>query len=364
MVLGEEVTDVNRVKCKAIVDSYHPPLEVIYTSGEGNRRPFTIGKQVAARDPFTYHCYVDTPPSSPRIGNTVISNDEAINYFDSSSVSSDEFGYNNLKPTKHCVLDFFKCVASKDEPLNKELYRFGHYNYIELFDLVKIFMPNIVDIHSPAQVTDWLSKDGRFGYSQVARVGSKREKRRSLWIIKQDHWDKVLKDTFNTKSFLEASMESHGWINIGYARKSRTHDPVGNRIKSMQKMTDCLRIKCHCAKVFLSPMCSSGSKLCQRDTKPNLNIMDGVRHKHGDMQDLIMFAKSTNFSVRLVVLDYAGLSTDPMDVRKFVKELKSIKELVVYHGHKFESIPRQNVLRGNIINKFDCRPGCVKRSMI
>jgi hypothetical protein len=79
MVLGEEVTNANRVKCKAIVDSYHPPLEVIYTSGEGNRRPFTIGKQVAARDPFTYHCYVDTPPSSPRIVNTVISNDEAIN---------------------------------------------------------------------------------------------------------------------------------------------------------------------------------------------------------------------------------------------------------------------------------------------
>lgn len=51
------------------------------------------------------------------------------------------------------------------------------------------------------------------------------------------------------------------------------------------KMTDSLRIKCHCAKkVFLSPMCSSGSKLCQRDTKPNLNLMDSVRHKYSDMQ--------------------------------------------------------------------------------
>lgn len=96
--------------------------------------------------------------------------------------------------------------------------------------------------------------------------------------------DEVLKITFNTKSFLDASMEPHGWINIGYARKSRTNEPVENKIKSIQKMTDCLRIKCHCAKVFLSPMCSSGSKLCQRDTKPNLNLMDSVRHKHGDMQ--------------------------------------------------------------------------------
>lgn len=79
-------------------------------------------------------------------------------------------------------------------------------------------------------------------------------------------------------------MESHGWINIGYARKSRTNEPMEGEIKSIQKMTDCLRIKCHCAKVFLFPMCSFGSKLCQRDAKPNLNLMDSVRHKHGDIQ--------------------------------------------------------------------------------
>ncbi|KAI9489508.1 hypothetical protein BDB00DRAFT_884480 [Zychaea mexicana] len=194
-------------------------MEQFWAIAKSNRRPFTIGKQVAAWDPFTYHCYVDTPPTSPRIANTVISNDEAI----------------NLKPTKHCVLDFFNCIASKDAPVNRKLYTF-------------------VDIYSATQVTDWLSKDGRFGYS-------KREKQRTLWIVKQEHW-----------------------VNLcSYARKSRTNEPMENKIKSIQKMTDCLRIKCHCAKVFLSPICSSGLKLCQRDTKPNLNLMDSVRHKHGDM---------------------------------------------------------------------------------
>lgn len=34
---------------------------------------------VMDKHPHTYHCYVDTPPSSPRIANTVISNYEAIN---------------------------------------------------------------------------------------------------------------------------------------------------------------------------------------------------------------------------------------------------------------------------------------------
>lgn len=203
-------------------------------------------------------------------------------------------------------------------------------------------------------------------------------------------------------------MEPHGWINIGYARKPRTNEPVENKIKSIQKMTDCLRIKCHCAKVFLSPMCSSGSKLCQRDTKLNLNLMDSVRHKHGDMQGRqqrnwklivthfflylpkiwLCLRNQPTFPYGLLcwttlaypripwiyehlssmkTIAYKSWISRMNSVHIFYcihRELKSIKELVVYHGHKFESIPRQNVLRGNLINKFDCRPGCVKRSLI
>ncbi|KAI7889829.1 uncharacterized protein EV154DRAFT_552683 [Mucor mucedo] len=187
---------------------------------------------------------------------------------DSSSVSSDKSNsFNHLKPTKHCVFDFFNCVTSIDKPVNSELYTFGHWNTTELFNLVKSFMPDILDVYSPAQVADWLSKDGRFGHSQVARIRSKRERRRSMWIIKDEHW---------------ASVESHGWIDIGYARKSRTNEPVESKVKSMQKMTDCLRIKCHCAKVYLSFQCPSASKLQQRDTKPYPDLMESVRHKHGD----------------------------------------------------------------------------------
>ncbi|KAG2198842.1 hypothetical protein INT47_000758 [Mucor saturninus] len=75
---------------------------------------------------------------------------------------------------------------------------------------------------------------------------------------------------------------------------------------------------------------------------------------------MIIFAKS----IRLVVLDYAGLSKDPTDIKNFIRELTSTKEVVVYHGHKFESIPRQNVLHGKTIKRFDCRPGYVKRSLM
>lgn len=60
LVLGESVTEANRVKCKAIVNG--TPFDIVYTSERGNTRPIAIGKVVAERDPFTYLDYPDTPP--------------------------------------------------------------------------------------------------------------------------------------------------------------------------------------------------------------------------------------------------------------------------------------------------------------
>ncbi|KAG2198830.1 hypothetical protein INT47_000746 [Mucor saturninus] len=185
---------VHSQQCKYIADSYRPPLEVIFTSDEGNLRPFLIAKQVAARNPFTCHRYVDTPPPSPRIINTVMTNDETINIgSDSSSVSSEKSAsFSDIKLTKHCVIDFFNCISSIDKPVNRDLYTFGHWNTGELFNFVKTSLRDIVDVYTPAQVADWLSKDGRFGHSQVVRLGSKRESRRSLSIFKEEHWGEYI----------------------------------------------------------------------------------------------------------------------------------------------------------------------------
>ncbi|KAG1437121.1 hypothetical protein G6F56_013258 [Rhizopus delemar] len=75
-----------------------------------------------------------------------------------------------------------------------------------------------------------------------------------------------------------------------------------------------------------------------------------------------MFAKRTTSSIRLVVLDYAGLSTNPIDVRTFVKDVKTIEQIVIDHGHKLESFNRAELSNRKVISKFDCRKAPVKRS--
>ncbi|KAG1439919.1 hypothetical protein G6F46_013884 [Rhizopus delemar] len=73
MVLGEAVTESNRLKCKAIIEE--TPFQVVYTIAEGKMRPVAVGKQVVERNPFTYQKYPVTPPSSPTLSSIDI--DEA-----------------------------------------------------------------------------------------------------------------------------------------------------------------------------------------------------------------------------------------------------------------------------------------------
>ncbi|KAI7907249.1 uncharacterized protein BX663DRAFT_418526, partial [Cokeromyces recurvatus] len=54
------------------------------------------------------------------------------------------------------------------------------------------------------------------------------------------------------------------------------------------------------------------------------------------MQDLIHRLRTNMKPVRLVVIDYAGLSTDFEDIHLFVSKYKQIVELVIDVGYTFD----------------------------
>ncbi|KAL7310803.1 hypothetical protein PS15m_010249 [Mucor circinelloides] len=121
-------------------------------------------------------------------------------------------------------------------------------------------------------------------------------------------------------------------------------------------MVNNLHINDLCEKVYVSPICRANSDLLARDESPTAtvqSILDQLRFQNGDMQDFIMFAKTTTSPIRLVVLDYAGLSTNPLDIRIFVKSIKSINQIVIDHGHKLESLNRAELNNHKVITKFD-----------
>ncbi|ORX52428.1 hypothetical protein DM01DRAFT_259847, partial [Hesseltinella vesiculosa] len=51
------------------------------------------------------------------------------------------------------------------------------------------------------------------------------------------------------------------------------------------------------------------------------------------IQSLISYVTLATKKIRLVAIDYAGLSTTPEDIRQFLKVAKRVKEVIIDHGH-------------------------------
>ncbi|KAL0078289.1 hypothetical protein J3Q64DRAFT_1643655, partial [Phycomyces blakesleeanus] len=82
-----------------------------------------------------------------------------------------------------------------------------------------------------------------------------------------------------------------------------------------------------------------------------------------DSQTMLSFITKANRKVRLAVINFAGLSTNVDDFRHFIKTNKSIIEVFVDEGYKVNVyICHELIHRDDIISRFNCRHGPVKRS--
>ncbi|KAI7896756.1 uncharacterized protein EV154DRAFT_173063 [Mucor mucedo] len=75
----------------------------------------------------------------------------------------------------------------------------------------------------------------------------------------------------------------------------------------------------------------------------------------GTTEDLLLYLSSETRLVRLVSIDYAGLSTNLGDLRSFVSDYKCIKEIVIDKGHRVEVFPRKQLLKDDEVLLFHCR---------
>ncbi|KAG0166759.1 hypothetical protein DFQ30_006798 [Apophysomyces sp. BC1015] len=71
---------------------------------------------------------------------------------------------------------------------------------------------------------------------------------------------------------------------------------------------------------------------------------------------------ATTKKIRLCVIDYAGLSTDPIVIQRMLRLNKNIKELVVVHQSKIEVLTRYDLKDPIVAKKFACRTGPVHQS--
>ncbi|KAI8067944.1 hypothetical protein BC940DRAFT_238482 [Gongronella butleri] len=114
-------------------------------------------------------------------------------------------------------------------------------------------------------------------------------------------------------------------------------------------------------KVYVSWSSKSSSSISSRDIDQQQRLGDG------NTQTTIKFLKKTRQQVILVIRDFAGLTTDPQDLRAFLNQHPSITHIYVGESPfsaDVRMLSAAQILKDNeIANLFHCRSPCRQRSL-
>ncbi|KAI7889254.1 uncharacterized protein EV154DRAFT_544570 [Mucor mucedo] len=82
-------------------------------------------------------------------------------------------------------------------------------------------------------------------------------------------------------------------------------------------------------KCFVSFSSNANSDIITRDLKDDIKTLENIRHIHGNTQKMIDFISSSKRKVCMVIIDYAGLSTDPVNIQEFIRNNDAMEKLIV-----------------------------------
>ncbi|KAI9473520.1 MAG: hypothetical protein EXX96DRAFT_463841, partial [Benjaminiella poitrasii] len=116
---------------------------------------------------------------------------------------------------------------------------------------------------------------------------------------------------------------------VGYARKSRTNENDESRVRLLQQMARRLKERSLVDKIFVSPRANANELMVERDLTKNEDLLKEL-NVDGDAQKLLNFVDQ-NKNICLVILGYAGLSTDCKNLETFLRNNKNICKIVVDH---------------------------------
>ncbi|KAI9477870.1 MAG: hypothetical protein EXX96DRAFT_650287 [Benjaminiella poitrasii] len=347
IVLGLEVDTKNeavaveRIKAMDIVKYYNPD------------DPATIAAVVQRRNPIKYKLY-----SSGDKETTAIEHDE-LEKQESSEESEEE--YPRAYVTKASALAFLKEVMFIEKPYNYKLYI---QMFVDSCYLRKILIERFGEIKTtPKQIERWVSSDGSWGKKKTKRVEKVPVEGRLLWVMNDEN---IANYNVNTARQYKLYLKSNIMTTIGYIRKSKSRESDTTRCRLINKMIKTQRNKNFCTKVYVSPHSNAEESFCQRDKDVNSSLLEQLEECDGSIQDLIYRLERKFGKTRLVVLDYAGFSTNINDIVSFFRKYNQIRELVVDCGNKYDIFSRHELInnREALENFNDCRKGNVKRSLI
>ncbi|KAF1801810.1 hypothetical protein V8B55DRAFT_1038425 [Mucor lusitanicus] len=112
-------------------------------------------------------------------------------------------------------------------------------------------------------------------------------------------------------------------------------------------MVDKLYYRMKCKEVYVSPCCSADEPILERDSPAPDHLISAIKGCNGTIADLTKRIHYTQKRLRLAIIDYAGLSTSPDGIRRFLKTYPNIKEIAIDHGKSIETLTQHQLLERN-----------------
>ncbi|KAG1444228.1 hypothetical protein G6F56_010383 [Rhizopus delemar] len=145
---------------------------------------------------------------------------------------------------------------------------------------------------------------------------------------------------------------------IGYVRKSPGKESITTRLRLLESMVDKLMKASSVDMVFGSYSSASDELFVKRDTTTTIII---PRTK-GNTQ------AAASYPVTIVVINFAGLTTNKPDLVQFLRDHKTVKNIVIdnieSHNEAYYLTREQILSYETVLQLFDCRSAPVRRSLM
>ncbi|KAG0985021.1 hypothetical protein G6F57_002874 [Rhizopus arrhizus] len=151
---------------------------------------------------------------------------------------------------------------------------------------------------------------------------------RILYVVKNQYIESIIKDVVETLPRHQESirnLKENGHEIIGYIRKSTGEKDDSTRIRLLNQTSANLKERSLVTKVFASASCDANQPLLARDLKKNTDMLSKIT-ADGDMQDLLAHIRGKE-KIYIVVIDFAGLTTNSEDLEKILRNQSEISSL-------------------------------------
>ncbi|CEI86346.1 hypothetical protein RMCBS344292_00788 [Rhizopus microsporus] len=178
--------------------------------------------------------------------------------------------------------------------------------------------PRLNDHCNVKQLQYWIGQEKIWGKPERSRENQQKYGQ-TLWVVLEPLRDFVTDASDSIKAYWKYTEQDEKYTTIGYARKSPSEETKELRVRLLQFMINKLYFRGKCEEAFVSPVCKADQPILERDSPKQEDLLLLIKGSHGDISDLVSRVHLSQKPFRLIIIDYAGLSTSPSDVGIFLE---------------------------------------------